>query len=160
MLIDAVVQWLHVMSAIIWVGGTIFASLVLQPILAKNLPPQQRMPLYHLMGNRFKVIQTVCLLTLIATGSFKLWPFRHQPEAFASFYGHVLEIKLTLVALVTLLTYLHSYVWGPRLTALAQSPGSPEFAAVLRKLYVWGRINLVLIVAVVFCAALLRFGPF
>lgn len=160
MLIAAVVQWLHVMSAIVWIGGTIFASLVLQPILAKNLPPQQRMPLYHLMGNRFKMIQMGCLLTLIATGSFKLWPFRHQPEAFTTFYGHVLELKLTLVALVTLLTYLHSYVWGPRLTALAQSPGSPEFKAVLRKLYLWGRINLVLIMTIVFCAALLRFGPF
>jgi uncharacterized membrane protein len=146
------------MAAIIWIGGMIFASLVLQPVLRKALSPEIRMPIYQDMGKRFKTIQLTSLGILLATGVFKLWGFKDKPEIFFSPFGAILAIKLTLVACVIFLTGLHSYAWGPRLVALAHQAQDVEYRTVMGKLVFWGRINLALSVAVIFCAALLRFN--
>lgn len=41
------------MSAIVWIGGMVFASWVLQPVLSRSLAASVRMPLYREMGKRF-----------------------------------------------------------------------------------------------------------
>ena len=158
MALNILTHWLHLIAAITWVGGTLFASLVLQPVLRFRLSPQERMPIYHEIGNRFKAIQLAALLTLVATGAFKLWRLQVFPEVLHTLYGRILEIKLALVLIVTVLTVLHSYVWGPRLTALAGRPNSAEFGVLMRRLVFWGRLNLILMLAIILCAAGLRFA--
>ncbi|MBI4055463.1 MAG: DUF4149 domain-containing protein [Elusimicrobia bacterium] len=157
---DALIHWLHVMAAVVWVGSMIFTSLVLQPIFRKTLAPEVRMPIYHEMSRRYRWVQWICLAVLFATGIEKLWGLRHVPEVFHSPFGRVLGVKLFFVLCVIVLSYLHSYVWGPRLTVLSREAGSQAFHALTNKLIFWGRINLVLSIGVVFLAVLLRFSLF
>lgn len=159
-LAPVVVHWLHVMSAIIWIGGMVFASWVLQPVLSRSLSASLRMPLYREMGKRFKMIQLAALGALLATGAYKLWELGITVDVFGLPYGRVLMMKLTLVLAVIILSALHSYIWGPQLTKLKDQEGSAAYQAVLKKLYFWGRVNLALAVGIVFCGALLRVSLF
>lgn len=157
---DAFLHWLHLMAAVTWIGGMIFAAMILQPVMRRSFTPEVRMPLYRDIGSRFKAVQLACLGILLATGLQKLWTLRETPEVFHSAYGMILGVKLALVAAVSILSALHSYVWGPQLTALRNESASPAYAALMRKLVFWGMINLHLAFAIIFCAALLRFNPF
>ena len=98
-ILDALIQWLHVMAAVIWVGGMIFTSLVLQPVMRKVLPPETRMPIYRDIGTRFKKVQFSGLGILIVTGLYKLWGLRGTPEIFHSSFGTILSVKLAFVTL-------------------------------------------------------------
>lgn len=160
MLLDAFLHWLHLMAAIIWIGGMIFAAIILQPVMRKSLTPEVRMPIYHDIGKRFKLIQLICLGVLIGTGLQKLWSLRTTPDIFYSTFGAILGVKLTLVICVIALTVFHSYVWGPKLTALSQSSQGSEYQRTMQTLVLWGRVNLTLSLAIIFCASLLRFSPF
>lgn len=44
---------LHLLSAVIWVGGMFFAYLVLRPVAARQLEPPQRLPLWSAVFSRF-----------------------------------------------------------------------------------------------------------
>ena len=157
---DSFIHWLHLMAAVTWIGGMIFTSFVLQPVMRVLLKPQERMPLYYEMGKKFKVIQFVCLLVLLATGLQKLWQLRDSPAIFHSSFGNILAVKLILVLAVLVLSVCHSFIWGPQLTALRNEPESPIFQQLISKMVFWGRLNMTLAVAIVFCATLLRFNPF
>lgn len=44
---------LHVLSAVVWVGGMFFAYMVLRPVAASRLEPPQRLPLWAACFNGF-----------------------------------------------------------------------------------------------------------
>lgn len=154
----AAIHWLHLMGAILWVGGTLFTSLVLQPALRGRLEEGQRLALYAELGRRLSWVQWGTWSLLLATGLFKLWELREAPDVFAGSFGAVLAVKLAFVAAMVALSLLHAWSWGP---ALAK--GGLDAAcrgALARRAAFWGKINGGLMLAIVFCGALLRFNPF
>ncbi len=159
MIVDTVLHWLHLMAAIIWIGGMIFTSLVLQPVFQRTMEPEKRMPIYHEIGKRFKVVQLLCLGVLLATGLQKLWMLKDHPGIFHSSWGAILWVKLVLVICVTIISIFHSYLWGPKLTVLRFESQTPAYHQLRQKLLFWGRVNLVLSLAIVFCGALLQLYP-
>lgn len=157
MALDAVVHWLHLLAAALWVGGNLAVALVVQPALRQALPPEARAPVYRLLGRRFAALQWSCWAVLLATGGHKLWGLRTAPAVFAGPFGAILGVKLCLVAAMVGLSLAHGKVWGPRLLEL--SPRDPAFAAAAARLAFWGRVNAGLMVLIVGCAALLRYQP-
>lgn len=152
---DAVIHWLHLMAAIVWVGGTLFTSLVVQPVLRARLSEDARMGVYREVGRRLTAVQWTTWGVLLATGSIKLWSLRETPEVFLGPFGKILGVKLTLVACMVSLSLIHTYVWGPALVG-----GDPAGrAALVRRAAFWGKVNAVLMMGIVFCAALLRYNP-
>jgi putative copper export protein len=156
-MVDAVVHWLHLMAAILWVGGTLAVSLVVHPALRQGVDEAARMKLYAALGRRFSALQWTTWGVLLATGSWKLWELRGVPGIFFSGFGRVLAVKLTLVAAMVGLSLAHSIWWGPALTAGGLRPD--ERAVLARKAARWGKVNGMLMASIVFCAVLLRFQP-
>lgn len=152
---DAVVHWLHLLAAIVWVGGTLLTSLVVQPVLRARLPELARLEVYREAGRRLTAVQWWTWATLAATGVWKLWPLRKTPDVFLGPFGRILAVKLALVAGMVALSLLHALVWGPALV----SGAAGERAALVRRAAFWGQVNGLLMIAIVFCAALLRFNP-
>ena len=75
-------HWLHLMAAIIWVGGTFTISLAVQPVLRTFLNDQARFNVYREIGSRFKIVMWSCWTILFLTGVFKLWVVRDEPTLF------------------------------------------------------------------------------
>lgn len=153
---DLWVHWLHLMAAIVWVGGMVFTSLVVQPAL-RQAAPGLRLALYKEIGRRYTPVQWGTWGVLIATGAFKLWGLRATPEVFWGPFGRILAVKLALVAAMAVLSLLHACRWGPRL--VETGPGHPDYPALASRAAFWGKVNLLLLAAIVFCAAMLRYNP-
>jgi uncharacterized membrane protein len=125
-----VLQWLHLLAAATWLGGLLFISMVLLPVVRKRLPPEIRAEVISALGLRFQPIAWTALILLVLTG------FRHAaivfggfPELFQAFsttaYGQLLQAKLLLVFVIIALQLIHDLLLGPQVRRLAneQSPG-------------------------------------
>lgn len=154
---DVWVDWLHIMAAAVWAGSMLFTSLVVQPVLREQLKPAARLSVYREIGRRFVPLQWGCWAALAATGALKVWSVRSAPIILFGPWGRILAAKLLLVSAMVVLSILHSHRWGPRLLDLA--PESPEYGPLVSKMAFWGKVNLALLLAIVFCASLLRFNP-
>jgi len=159
--------WLHLLAAIVWIGGMLFLVGVLVP--ATRLPEYRSVApgLIQWTGRRFRLIGWTCLGLLILTGAFNLahrgfgWGEVWSGRLWEGPFGHTLGVKLLLVAFILLLSALHDFVVGPRATALWQeNPGSPEALRLRRRAGWIGRLNLVLALIVVALGVMLvRGGP-
>lgn len=59
---------LHLLSAVIWVGGMFFAYVCLRPVAARLLDPPVRLSLWQGVFNSFFAYVWVAVILLIATG--------------------------------------------------------------------------------------------
>jgi uncharacterized membrane protein len=59
---------LHLLAAVVWVGGMFFAYMVLRPVAATLLEPPQRLPLWTQTFMRFFPWVWLAILLLTATG--------------------------------------------------------------------------------------------
>ncbi|HET7854207.1 MAG TPA: DUF4149 domain-containing protein [Candidatus Methylomirabilis sp.] len=128
----------HLLAAVIWIGGMLFLGLVLTPVL-RYRPPDERASLLRAVGRPFLKVAWSALGAILVTGSL-LWikrGFEVTP---------VLGVKLTLVVVILLLSVLHDFVLGPRLMERLRGGGQDEEAVRLRRRVVLlARLN-------VFCA--------
>ena len=63
---------LHVLAALIWLGGMFFLGLVGAPVLRGVEPASLRQKLFHDLGLRFRAIGWICIAILLATGVVNL----------------------------------------------------------------------------------------
>ncbi|MCP8687051.1 DUF4149 domain-containing protein [Marinobacterium sedimentorum] len=63
---------LHLLAAVIWVGGMFFAYQCLRPVAAKVLEPPQRLTLWCQLFSRFFVWVWGAIVTLLLTGHWMI----------------------------------------------------------------------------------------
>lgn len=146
--------WLHILAAVIWIGGMLFLSIIAAPILRQVTPPLLRHDLFRAMARRFRALGWACIGILILTGIGNV--VYHGEMLQGSPYQKVLHIKLGLVIAVVGLSVLHDFVIGPRAGRALSRDGLPPAGAdrVMVALAPWmGRINLVLGVVILLLAA-------
>ena len=150
--------WLHILAAVIWIGGMLFLSLVAVPILRQVDSPLLRADLFRKMAWRFRRLVWICLAVLILTGTVNVAFYGDTTQG--SPYLKVLGIKLGLVAVLVAMGVAHDFIIGPG-AARAQSrdgllPTGTDLLMV--QLAPWvGRLNLLLgVIILVLAAALTR----
>ncbi|RBQ18775.1 hypothetical protein DP939_16255 [Spongiactinospora rosea] len=110
----AVVRFLHVLSAALWVGGQLTVSLVVLPQARRLLDDQARARMLHAVGRRFGLVTGVVLVPLqVLTGLGIAW---HKGLTWASLaepgYGRILAVKLALFCVVMAAAALHGWAAG------------------------------------------------
>ncbi len=63
---------LHLAAAVIWLGGMAFVLAALRPVALAQLPPPVRLALMTGVLHRFFLAVWVCIVVLLATGTFML----------------------------------------------------------------------------------------
>ena len=114
--------WLHLLAAISWIGGTIFLSVVLVPVLKREPFASQKALLFRTIAMRFRAVVWGAIAVLLFTGPLLLHQ-RGIPIADPSGWPMVLVVKLGLVAILLLLTLTHDLIIGPR---VGQDPTTPH----------------------------------
>ncbi len=164
-------QWVvfvHILAAMIWVGGMLFLALVLVPVLRRETA-QARAAMMTVVGERFRTVGWVMIATLLITGVWNLknrgfsWEAILMGDVLHGRWGQVLLIKLLLVTVLITSSAVHDFIVGPRSTRAALPPpaGDPVRAASLRRAAsLIGRVNGLLALAVIWLAmALVRGLP-
>jgi copper transport protein len=98
-------DWVHLSAASIWIGGLVQLALVVLP-----LAPEQRKASFL----RFSQLATVLIALLLAAGIYlSIVRLPHLHDLWSTGYGHVLLVKLGLVALALAWGGLHRLIAVP-----------------------------------------------
>lgn len=154
----------HVLAAILWLGGMFFLAVVGAPLLRTIEPPALRQQLFQQLGMRFRTAGWWSIAVLVVTGTINLYyrGLLHWEGVFASgaFWatgmGRALAAKLFAVTSMIVVSAVHDFILGPRAGRLR--PGSPE-ATQMRKKAAWlARVNAILGLLLVIAAVRLARG--
>jgi uncharacterized membrane protein len=135
----AVLVALHILSAVVWVGGMFFAYLVLRPA-AGPLEPAERLPLWHRVLGRFFPWVWASIVLLLVSGYGMLF------HAFGGFAGAPLHVNVMQgIGIVMMLLFLHLFFapWR-RFGRAVEGKAFPEAAEELGQIRRIVAINLTL----------------
>ena len=159
---QAIVTWIHLISASIWVGGSIFLGVVLAPLLKKmSLSIEERLELMIKVGRRFNKIALPSLVILIGTGIYNSHLVLQSPEIlFSSNYGAFLITKIVLVIalIVTFAVHIRLFSKDIEQKISARQIADMELKKLNRKGMILGETTVVISVAILFFAALMDAG--
>lgn len=151
--LPALIQWIHVGSVVLLIGGFFFLRVILLPA-AEVLPENQRPKLVEAAFRRFRVVIWSALLTILFSGVYNFIAFLRSTGSFSqdlpkepvedlSTYILVLGIKIFIVFII--------FTFGVLLTF-----PYPVFAPIQKRPAPWLNLTLILGLIVIFLSALLR----
>jgi len=116
-----VLTWLHLVAAISWIGGMIFISLVLAPLVRQRKAAPEFMALFRSAALRFRLVVWSAIAVLLSTGPVLLHQ-RGLSLADPSQWPQVLRIKIGLVLVLLILTVAHDLILGPQIRNISAIP--------------------------------------
>lgn len=145
--------FLHIVAAMLWVGGMLFLTLVLAPFLKTIRDPAERSLMYQVVGKRFRFWGWIAVAMLVITGPLNLYfrgiPLSNLADAsfYSTSYGKTLAVKITFVILAITASLLHDFVFGPKAKNLH------GYSSIAKWM---GRSNLLIALIIVLFAVFLR----
>jgi len=159
---QALLTWIHITSAAIWVGGSLFIGVVFAPLLKKlSMPVEERLQLMVQVGRRFNKIALPALFILIGTGIYQSHLVLQKSDIlYESSYGHVLIIKMILVAALLATYAVHVRIIRKDVEEKIISKQMPQeqLQKLRKKIIILGEVTVVLSVIILFLAAVLDSG--
>jgi uncharacterized membrane protein len=154
----------HVLAAMLWLGGMFFLGVVGAPVLRAVEPPALRQRLFQQLGMRARSLGWWAIVILLITGTLNVY-FRGwlhwngvlgEPVFWRTTTGVALAVKLSAVATMVLVSAIHDFVLGPM--AGRMKAGSPEAIAFRRRAALLARANALLGIIIVVAAVRLARG--
>ena len=147
----------HVLAAMLWLGGMFFLGVVGAPVLRAVEPPALRQRLFQQLGMRARALGWWAIAVLLATGTLNLyfrgwlrWDVLGNAAFWRTGVGIALATKLIAVAAMVAVSGVHDFVLGPRAGRLPA--GSVEALAFRRRAALLARGNALLGVVIVVAA--------
>lgn len=156
--------WIHILAAVAWIGGMLILVLVVVPWLRRDDSGRAAVFLRE-TGVRFRLVGWTCFAILTVTGTFQLWTRGVRlhdfanPDWLGSPFGKTVVLKLSVFAVVLVVSVIHDFVLGPRAAiAIGTDPDSVAARRLRRAASHLGRLNAVLAVIIVFLAVSMTRG--
>jgi uncharacterized membrane protein len=106
-----VVIWLHIVAAVAWIGGMIFLSLVLAPLVRTRTETTEFISIFRSAAQRFRIVVWVAIVTLLSTGPMLLHG-RGISSIDMTQWPPIFLVKAGLVVVLLLLTVVHDLLAG------------------------------------------------
>lgn len=149
---NAIAIALHLVAAVVWVGGMFFAYVVLRPT-SDMLEPPKKLALWAGVFKRFFPWVWMAIIVLITTG---YWLIFSWFKGFSSTPGYVHLMHMMGWIMTLLFAYLYYKIY-PSFKQAVQSESWPEAGAAMGKIRQVILVNLILgICLLVLVAALQR----
>jgi putative copper export protein len=159
---QAIITWIHLIAAAIWVGGSLFIGIVFSPLLkTMTSSVEERMQIMIRVGKRFNKIAVPALIILMLTGLYTSNALIGNPDLLVSTsYGKFLIIKIILVIALIITYAVHVRVIRKDVEEkiMSNKMSEPEIQKLRKKIIILGEITVVLSVAILFFASLLDAG--
>ena len=159
---QAIITWIHLIAAAIWVGGSLFIGIVFSPLLKTMTDSvEERMQIMIRVGKRFNKIAVPSLIILMITGLYTSHALIGKPELLVSTsYGTFLIIKIILVIALIIIYAIHVRVIRKDVEEkiMSNQMSEPEIQKLRKKIIILGEITVVLSVTILFFASLLDAG--
>ncbi|KRT60949.1 MAG: hypothetical protein XU09_C0007G0055 [Thaumarchaeota archaeon CSP1-1] len=157
---QAIITWIHLTSAAIWVGGSLFIGAVLAPILkTMSYSLEERLQMMIRVGRRFNKIAIPSLIILIGTGIYNSYSFFNNFELlFSTSYGNLLTIKIILVMALIITYIIHVRIIRKDIEEqiMSKKMSEQQIKKLRSKIIILGEIIVIISVGILFMAALLN----
>ena len=160
MLFDVLILWVHLFSAVVFVGGSFFMWLVIVP--ASRLITNDESERTRIVGNiakRFGNLTNPTLIVLILTGLYNAMWYLQSVRGLFDYPGTILLGKIILVTTLLVLIYVHNVYFGKRIVRLAEERKLEELKALRRKSRFVSATNLMLMIVILLLAVMLQMPP-
>ena len=155
------IVYLHIISAVTWLGGMLFLAMVMVPLARRD--SGGGFATLREAAKKFVPIAWASMIVLAATGGYLAWThWGVRPGTFFGGEGHFLQflqMKTGLFLIAVLLSLAHDFWLGPRMLERlesARASGAPAPTGLGRLFVQWAaRVNLLLVLAVVGLAVLM-----
>jgi uncharacterized membrane protein len=117
-----VVVIIHLLAAMVWVGGSVALVFAGVPAI-RVLEGEPRGRAMRELGLRWRPLGYGSLLVAVITGVVLA---SHDRDEARSPFDTVLWVKVGLTAALVVVSYLHNYVYGPRLQAEIREDRQPK----------------------------------
>lgn len=159
---QVIITWIHLTSAAIWVGGSLFIGAVLAPILkTMSFSLEERLQMMIRVGRRFNKIAIPSLIILIGTGIYNSYSFFGNSNLFFSTdYGNWLLVKIILVIVLIITYVVHVRIIRKDIEEqiMSQKMTDKQIKNLRLKIIILGEIIVIISIAILFIAALLNYG--
>ena len=116
---QTILTWIHLISASIWVGGSLFIGFILSPILrSSSISSNQRFQIMVNIGKRFNKIALPALILLIITGIYKSQNILFDIDLSSINYGSILFLKIIFVLSLIISFFIHVHIINTSLVVL------------------------------------------
>ena len=135
-ILDLLIRWLHVTAAVTWIGGNLIMTMVIVPYFKRSVSPVERIRILTYIGKQFEPIVWGCVLILIFSGLFNVFRAVGADAAAIGLFMRTLGIKLILVLVLIILTGIHSFIMGPRMSQAVEAldPDAQELPEAIDKM--------------------------
>jgi uncharacterized membrane protein len=149
------ILWLHLLAAVIWIGGLFFQLLVVGPTLSRATPVREQVRLGLSLEGHFRAVMWPAVGVVLLTGLYNvmnlLMATAQAGVSLPTAFVRILGIKLLLVGLMIGLQAVQQLVLRPRRIAGLQAV-QPEAAVLPASLVTLQRLSQVLYLLSVICA--------
>src|SRR5690606_37765886 len=108
---------IHLVAATFWVGGMLFLSLVVVPLLKRDPDPQSAQRGFVNLARRFRTLVWIALLLLVLTGSVLLGNVVSFSVPLSSWPSAVIT-KLILVLMLVVVSFTHDRIISSKVRVL------------------------------------------
>ena len=162
-LFDTIILWIHLFSAVLFVGGSFFIWIVVMPASHRFAKDEsERTQIVGKIAKDFARITNPTLIILVLTGMYNIsWylPSYQGLFAFQTYDEKVLFIKAVLVVILIVLIYAHGLYYGKKIVKLAQERNVEGLKDVRKRSRIISFANLALMVAILILAAMIQMPP-
>jgi copper resistance protein D len=161
LLFQAAVLWVHLFSAVLFVGGSFFMWIVVIP--ASHLITQDESERTQIVGKiakGFGRIAIATLVILVLTGIYNAtWYLSSFSDLFNTSGGMILLTKSVLVVVLIVLIFVSNVYFGRRIVQLAREKRIDELKILRRRSRLVSFTNLALMIVILVLAVLMQ-DPF
>ncbi len=158
---DALVLWVHLFTAVLFVGGSFFMWLVVVPASHRFAKDEsERTQIVGKIAKGFGRFVTPALAVLVVTGVYNASWYLPAPGALVdSQMGLLLLLKAILVVVLIALIYVANVYFGKRIVALARENRLEELRELRKRSRLVSFANLSLMLAILVLAVLMQAPP-
>jgi copper resistance protein D len=118
MFFRALIVWLHLLGAVIWIGGVVFLVLVVGPALKRAASVREHLRLELNLAGRFRVVMWPAVGVVLFTGLFNviniLYATSLSGGSIPPTFARLLALKLGLVVVMIILQVIDQLVVRPK----------------------------------------------
>ena len=150
---------LHVIATLIWIGGMMVNALVIRPTTAKVLEPSVAGQFTQAMMKRFRIFVYASIVILGITGIPMKIVSEHYVSIinFESFWGILSFVKHLLYGVLVVLAVLNFEVISPRVARAAAVSDNQQFALWKKRLAVSGMLAMITAIGTLILSSMMRY---
>lgn len=157
--VKTLIDWLHIMATITWIGGMFTNFIILRPAIANSLSPADAGKFMGAVMKRFKIVVYISIVVIGVTGIplkiinpnyISIINFENNWEI-VSFVKHLCYGILVLLAVYTF------EVLAPKMGKLAANGPSPALSALQKKQAAFGGLAFLTAIVILVLSSLMRY---